>query len=74
MNLTVNCMMVVKKYQCVLNSRQHQKSIKASATANVVSRMRRGVSHPSFTDVCDVGTAVIVGFEAGVVVATRVGS
>ena len=63
-----------QRRQEFVNSRQHQKSIKASATASVVSKMRRGVSHPSFTGVDDIGIVVNVGFTAEVVMATGVGN
>ncbi len=60
-NPIVNWIRGEKRYQCILNSRQHQKSMKASATASVVSRMRRGVAHSSFIDVVGVEYAVNVG-------------
>jgi len=59
--------------QCTLNNRQHQRSIEARAIASTVSRIRRGISAPSFTD-AGVEAAVKVGFEAWVRVATGVGN
>jgi hypothetical protein len=73
-NSAVHWMKLVVGFQGILNRRQHQKSIMASKTASVVSKMRRGVSPPSFTGVDDVDTVVDVSFATEVAVSTGVGN